>query len=304
MVSERKLQANSRNAKRSSGPKDTRRTRFNAQKHGLLSQAAIIQAGDAKEDPRELESLLEALWEDLKPEGALEEFLVDRIASCQWRLRRAQRAETGEIRRSADSAVIEVIDSTVDQYDLAVQKEAMSFVPGSSGTARELARTTLGIARIKSILDSMRDGMEDEGTLAMEQLQQAFDIYGRRKGSFAADLMLASISTGGLQSNDEEPDAGRDRRSSEKCKGALLALIDTELARLKIEAELVVEREKLEWDAAVLARHLPGEEILEKILRYEAAIDRQMYRALKELRELQAARRGRSTVLGASENGV
>ena len=81
-------------------------------------------------------------------------------------------------------------------------------------------------------------------------------------------------------------------------------MIDTELARLKIEAELVVEREKLEWDAAVLARHLPGEEILEKILRYEAAIDRQMYRALKELRELQAARRGRSTHFGASGNGV
>ena len=97
MVTERKLRANRRNAKRSTGPKDTRSTRYNAQKHGLLSKAAIIQTGDAKEDPDELAALLKALREDFEPDGAMEEILVDRIASCVWRLRRAQQAEVGEI---------------------------------------------------------------------------------------------------------------------------------------------------------------------------------------------------------------
>ncbi len=79
VVSQRKRQANGRNAKLSTGPKDTRRTRYNAQKHGLLSKAAIIRTGDAKEDPLELTALLDDLWEDLEPQGAMEEILVDRL---------------------------------------------------------------------------------------------------------------------------------------------------------------------------------------------------------------------------------
>ena len=102
MVSERKLKANRRNAKRSTGPKDTRRSRHNAQRHGLLSQAAIIQSGDAKEDPLELTALLDDLWEDFEPEGAMEEILVDHIVSSYWRLRRVQRAEVGEIQRAVE----------------------------------------------------------------------------------------------------------------------------------------------------------------------------------------------------------
>lgn len=104
----------------------------------------------------------------------MEEFLVDRIASCQWRLRRAQRAEVGEIRQLVDSSHTKAFTRVAD----------------------------------------------------------------------------------------------------------------------------------IEPEAAALARHLPDSGALDKILRYETAIDRQMYRALKELRELQAARRARSTLLGAGDNGV
>jgi hypothetical protein len=93
MTSERKRAANQRNAKRSTGSKDTGRTKFNARKHGLLSKAAIIQNGAHKEDQHELDSLLEAYWEDFRPEGTMEESLVDEIVNCVWRKRRALRWE-------------------------------------------------------------------------------------------------------------------------------------------------------------------------------------------------------------------
>ena len=307
MVSERKRQANRSNAKRSTGPKDTRRTRYNAQKHGLLSQAAIIQTGDAKEDPRELESLLEALREDLEPEGRLEEILVDRIASCVWRLRRAQRAEVGEIRRGADSAEMDAMIATADLYDLALQGGKMSLVPGGGGGSYGgLIRTTLGIARIRKALKEMKGVVEEQGFLTEEALAVVADMCGVREGSLAFTLSgVSSIARDDLQEkDDEEPSTRRDDLSPEKCQKILLDLIDTETARLKNEAELVTEKEQLEWDAAVLARHLPSDEVLGKILRYETAIDRQMYRALKELRELQAARRARSTHPGTWDNGV
>jgi len=307
VVSERKRQANRSNAKRSTGPKDTRRTRYNAQKHGLLSQAAIIQTGDAKEDPRELESLLEALREDLEPEGRLEEILVDRIASCVWRLRRAQRAEVGEIRRGADSAEMDAMIATADLYDLALQGGKMSLVPGGGGGSYGgLIRTTLGIARIRKALKEMKGVVEEQGFLTEEALAVVADMCGVREGSLAFTLSgVSSIARDDLQEkDDEEPSTRRDDLSPEKCQKILLDLIDTETARLKNEAELVAKKEQLEWDAAILARHLPSDEILGKILRYETAIDRQMYRALKELRELQAARRARSTHPGTWDNGV
>jgi len=307
VVSERKRQANERNAKHSTGPKDTRRTKYNAQKHGLLSKAAIIETGDAKEDPHERESLLEALREDLEPEGATEEFLVDRIASCQWRLRRAQRAETGEIRRGADSAVMDAMDATADRYELALQQEEMSFVPGSGGGSYGgLAKTTPGIARIKRVLDGMRALVEEQGSLTPDQLTDVTNIYGHREGSFGLTLTVIALKgTNDLQATDgDETNARSDGPSPERRKKALLALIDSETTKLKNETELVAEKEQLEWDAAVLSRHLPSDEVLGKILRYETTIERQMYRALKELRELQAARRARSTRLGTSHNGV
>ena len=93
MTSDRQREANRRNAKRSTGPKDTRRTRLNAQKHGLLSKEAIIKNGAHKEDQHELNSLLEAYWEYFRPEGVMEENLVDEIVSCVWRKRRALRWE-------------------------------------------------------------------------------------------------------------------------------------------------------------------------------------------------------------------
>jgi hypothetical protein len=46
-ASERKIEANTRNALRSTGPKDTTATRFNAVKHGLLA-AGVTELDDAE----------------------------------------------------------------------------------------------------------------------------------------------------------------------------------------------------------------------------------------------------------------
>ena len=154
MASERKLKANRRNAKLSTGPRDTRRTRYNAQKHGMLSQAAIIQDGDAKEDPRELESLFDELWEDLKPVGKMEEILVDEIVSCVWRKRRAKRAEVGEIQRVADlmipffpiadgkSGVVGLILRYETSYDRQMYRALKEF--SERQAARQARSTRLG----------------------------------------------------------------------------------------------------------------------------------------------------------------
>ncbi len=66
-------------------------SRYNARKHGLLSQETLLPT----ENENELMSLLEEVARELSPTGKLEEFWVDRIVSNIWRLKRLHAIETG-----------------------------------------------------------------------------------------------------------------------------------------------------------------------------------------------------------------
>ncbi len=84
----RQIEANRRNATRSTGPKTARGKAVvarNALQHGLLSRAAVIRG----ESETELVDLGKRLRHQLAPVGELELLLVDRIVSTAWRLRRS-----------------------------------------------------------------------------------------------------------------------------------------------------------------------------------------------------------------------
>jgi hypothetical protein len=94
MTSEKKAEANRRNALRSTGPKTPEgkaAVRLNALKHGLLSQEILLPG----EDEEALMELGERLRDELQPVGELENLLVDRIIASYWRLRRLGRVEAG-----------------------------------------------------------------------------------------------------------------------------------------------------------------------------------------------------------------
>jgi hypothetical protein len=101
-ISQRKLEANRLNAQRSTGPRTEEgksQSRRNALKHGVLAPALLITKGECAEDPVEFEEMLGGFYEDLKPVGALEEMLVEKVAVCLWRQKRALRCEAGLVRR-------------------------------------------------------------------------------------------------------------------------------------------------------------------------------------------------------------
>ena len=94
MASEKQIQANRRNAQRSTGPKTPEgkaAVRLNANKHGLRSQEVLLPG----EDPEALKELDENLRAELQPVGELENLLVDGIVAAHWRLRRLRRVEAG-----------------------------------------------------------------------------------------------------------------------------------------------------------------------------------------------------------------
>jgi hypothetical protein len=102
-ISPGKLAANRRNGQKSKGPKTQMgksRSRTNAIKHGILAGALLIKEGTGADDAAEFEGVLDSLHADLEPIGALEMMLVEKIAVCLWRQKRALRCEAGFIRRS------------------------------------------------------------------------------------------------------------------------------------------------------------------------------------------------------------
>jgi hypothetical protein len=84
--SPRKIEANRRNAKKSTGPKTSEgkaMSSFNSTRHGLLSKRLPTLYGQSK---RQFNHLLTSLQQDLEPVGAMEEVLVEKIAQGYWRL--------------------------------------------------------------------------------------------------------------------------------------------------------------------------------------------------------------------------
>ena len=135
-ISLAKLAANRQNAQHSTGPKTEAgkaQSRRNALKHGIFAANMFVYG----ENPSEYEELLDALREDLAPEGALEEVLAEKIAICVWRGRRVLRCEGGLVRALADYSEKEMRDhralpissryfDRVLRYDGTIQRQLSS----------------------------------------------------------------------------------------------------------------------------------------------------------------------------------
>jgi len=94
-ISARRLEANRRNARRSTGPRTPdgkARVSGNAVTHGLLAKHAVVLPMESAE---EYTTFAESLRAELKPVGLLEGERVDQIIACLWRQRRLGRMEAG-----------------------------------------------------------------------------------------------------------------------------------------------------------------------------------------------------------------
>lgn len=94
-TSTKQINANRKNAKKGGvkTKEGKERSKMNALKHGLLSTLMFLPG----EDPEVLANLIYDMRRELLPQGLFEYFLVDRIVSCIWRLRRVMQAETTQI---------------------------------------------------------------------------------------------------------------------------------------------------------------------------------------------------------------
>jgi hypothetical protein len=246
--------------------------RFNALRHGVLSQHTVLPW----ENGEEYSTLLEALVAEHKPQGPTEEHLVEELTGVIWRKRRLRLGEnaahhralmraTDPYQQTAKAALIDVGDVEGDavqdairageeqsredcadlEDDQAMTEEAMRILASPSGSAYSRA------------LAALRD---DTRTWWEEQLCWNADDYEEGKIPYGADA---------------------------------------ESLRRFLEAEILPwyekRRRELEHRPLIRAQAL-GEAIdphrLERLARYEVHLDRKLERMLAMLLKLQDLRRG------------
>jgi hypothetical protein len=94
MTAFKQIEANRRNALKSTGPKSEggkQSSRCNAVRHGLTAETVI----GALEDAEDYQAFEATILADYEAQSAVERELVLRLASLLWRLRRATMMETG-----------------------------------------------------------------------------------------------------------------------------------------------------------------------------------------------------------------
>src|SRR5437763_11029076 len=97
MTSVRQLEANRRNALKSTGPRSEagkRVSRRNALRHGFTAETVV----EPLENPEEYRAFEDAIVSEFRPQTPVEQELVHRLASLFWRLRRATSIDTGLLR--------------------------------------------------------------------------------------------------------------------------------------------------------------------------------------------------------------
>ena len=280
-MSLKQLLANRNNGCLSIGPvteKGKSISRMNATKHAILSKEVVVRSLRIRENSREFQSLRERYFEELAPEGTMEEMLVDRIVTNHWRLRRAITAETGEIALSVDNSYCGATNPT--NADL-----ASDFV-GVGDVVVRMQDTLHGVRYLTHILKRLDKEVQSAGELTEQALKEVVAALGDKPNVWTTKLArlraMLTANPEGLQANALKA------THLEKVR----AFISDEMVICRFQESSLDAREEVREEASQSAAVLPSAETLDKILRYETTLERQMYRAMHQLERLQRLRNG------------
>ena len=271
------MAANRANARKSTGPNTSEgkaASRMNALKHGILSREVLVSG----ENEEELTALHEWFRDDLKPVGPIEITLVDQIVTTHWRLRRVLAAESGEIALSMDEGV--------QQRTRRAELEKQCVQWALQGNPLPLMEASaVGCSLLQSWLRDVVSAVDREGVLSETAVLQFSRHFGHNANALVDALWTIH------RELREKPGNVELAAWKARNKAAALEYVKENLELLALQEAQCQEQESPEETARQAAAILPGAEVLQKIIRYESMLNRQLFRAMKELRTLQKERR-------------
>jgi hypothetical protein len=292
-IGPRRLDANRQNALLSTGPRTPegkRASSRNALRHGLRALTPVVPGVE-----READWLVHraGLAASLAPEGYLEECLCDRIALQLWRLGRVARYER-QMLRSVHEAAPGVVSQTREERRSWAGILEPTSLAGAEATVARWRETR----RLVESLSDLAEGTELPGSTIF-----GIALFLTQLTNRTTDTLTLSFGDGTTVPLD---DLGLDRRLWPAI--ALRSIADFLAGDygsadfLEAAISKATERERIaEADKrAILAEiqglrnkgMLPDDHELDKLSRYEAALERSLMRTLHELQRLQAARMG------------
>jgi hypothetical protein len=279
-------QASTAFAKKGGGPRTKRgkqKSSHNAIKQGIFSRVVLLRG----ESRAEYKSLLEGFRADRKPQGELEDQLVDELVMNRWRKRRVIIAEGAEIRKATEFLRWDEMhrqhDETLDLLRVALESRSLIH----RITKPEILTKCLSmLKKLEQSIDE--NGFDEENDrVILDRLYEDSDpdtLEGTIKDSHSHWLNLArSHASGGDQNELTSP---------EQCKNNFLKDLKHETRRLKAyrSEQALTESRKMEVEA--LRGNVPDSPQLERSLRYETTLDRAFDRTLNQLERIQRARKG------------
>ena len=261
-------------------PLGKQRSKHNATTHGIFSRVALL----ASESQSEFDSLLEGLRRYFHPKGTLEEILVEKLATLIWRYRRLLTAEVAEIRigiafpcRNKEHQSTRVV-TIVETVDGQVHGNLMQ------GTADpEIRGKCLALLReLKTGIDKGGFDTNRDSAILTKLYQNRTNERGRLTlyGQYRIWLSKANCS--------EEERQKTGSASPEQCKRSFLEELDEEIRRLERDKSIESERGRLE----AIRQYVPDSSQPDRLLRYEAHLERCIDRTQSQLEHMQRIRQG------------
>lgn len=247
------------NGNKSQGPKTIEGKLIsskNAVKHGIFSALTVIPNVESEELWKRHRT---AFVDDLKPVGALEEMLVERIALLSWRLSRVARYER-EMIHSENSKETNSYESKVLEYhnDLQLIK-GFHLLP----------------------LDSCLSSDDALSILYFIDHQESWTALAANKAtSWTAGLVWEGIQNKAAQKNT----------TKDKLLAAAVAEVEKQIAYYE---NLSKEREDKIAEACNKNLLAGFSTAMDKIIRYESHIEKALYKAINQLERIQSLRAGK-----------
>ncbi|MCM8794582.1 MAG: hypothetical protein NC819_02100 [Candidatus Omnitrophica bacterium] len=276
MTSEKQIEANRRNAQESTGPKTAEGkavAKFNAVRHGILSEAVLITKGEGEERKEVYQRLYHGLREYFLPEGAMEEALVEQIAVTLWRKRRVLRFELGCLRKQLDAYQEAAKGPEDDDEDFPLRKHKTAY--------RRLVEAQERLAHNQQEKKYLQEGYDIMSDEEVENWEDSYFRLAEKKGYEAEDPAKV---------RDWLKEQGL---SEDQIRQELIQVHDELIQQARAEIKTLEPQAALELERMSLLGSVPafGPD-LDKIIRYEASLDRQLYKAISQLERLQRRRKG------------
>jgi hypothetical protein len=283
-----RLAANRANARLSTGPKTDegkRRSRVNALKHGLAAEVVV-----PFEDVDAVAERFAEFEEDLKPSGGVARFLAHRAALLSVRLERSARHEAATITRQVRDA-----EEAHDERRRA-DAEAMAarLAADPANVVRQLRTMPEGIDWLIRAWALVNKDLMRPGRMiwAIHPLDRIARLMGGtpEESSFKAIAPLCRAICG--DSSGLAPDQGAGLAEPELvawARAQVGSMIDAEIAALR-DLRADFDADAIAAERAEAGRRALFDPSKEATLarKYEAAAERGLYRALRELHAVEA----------------